>query len=88
MGYINKAGNWSYNKHKLEPGATPKPQRIKAYLRGIGQLRRELEQAKNIRKSIVLKDSRTVEGYYEALAKMKLALVDLEKSIQIMENVL
>ena len=56
----------------------PKPNRIKSAIKSIKVLRNEFEKHKNPTMTIALKDPRTVQKYYEQLAKVKLASIDLK----------
>lgn len=70
----------------FKKGRFPKPERIKARCRRVSDLKVEFDNAENIRQQILLSDPRTGAKYYEALAHLKIAYVELEDCIDLLQN--
>jgi hypothetical protein len=76
-----------YNRNKcnadglvyLRPGDVPKPTKFMAITRKISKLHGETMSAKKMTSTIGIKDPRTVKSYHIALARLKLAQLDLEE---------
>lgn len=63
----------------LKTGDTPKPARILGLVRHINSFHNEVMQAKDMTSTIAIKDPRTVKSYYIALARLKLAGLQLKE---------